>query len=625
MKHFVLTSIVSLAALAAHPLQAAKMPREDVVDVPAVGESLCLHNLFQSNMVLQRDKPIVVRGWAIPGEEVKVELAGATVSGSAAADRSWRVTLPPMAASSTPISLTVTGRERTLKLENILVGDVWVLGGQSNMEFPLTNVENGNLEIVSANYPGIRFLTVPAQDGPDRKPAFPRLHEWSDWSSRHFRKGDWDVCTPESVRELSAIGFVFARRIHTASQVPIGVIDASRGGTTVETWTPDTVLRGIDTPQVKALVAEWDAKVKDFDPNADLEQQIAKRRSRVERLRKEGKPVPADLQQPVAPRPGPAMDQNRPGNCYASMVAPLEGFAVKGAIFHQGYNNCFNGTAGAIMYGQVFPRMIAAWRAAFGDPQMPFGILSLCTEGPVQTLENFSEAMHNAGPYIREAQYRTFLDLFQKGDRNIGFTSTCDLRRRWYHPQLKIPAGERIARWALATQYGFARQIQWKPPFLEDMKVDGSRIILRFDTEVGPVDDGSPISGFGIAGSDRRFHPATVDFLETGKDDRGRPQRDTKVLVLSSPLVPAPVHFRYAWARSPMGNLQVARNSDIPFAPHRSDDWPMEEIPLEVMSAAASNVPERQRRALVEKVLRRVDLERRLHEARALIEANSGQ
>ena len=152
-----------------------------------------------------------------------------------------------MPANSAPQKLTVQGKDKTLTLENVLVGDVWILGGQSNMEFPLSRIENGNLEIVSANYENIRILTVPSQNGPDNKQGFPRLHEWSGWFGRHFRKGDWDVCSPDIVRELSAIGYVFARRIHMASQVPIGVIDVSRGGTTVETWTPDPVLRKIDT------------------------------------------------------------------------------------------------------------------------------------------------------------------------------------------------------------------------------------------------------------------------------------------------------------------------------------------------------------------------------------------
>jgi sialate O-acetylesterase len=305
------------------------------------------------------------------------------------------------------------------------------------------------------------------------------------------------------------------------------------------------------------------------------------------------------------------------------MIAPIAGLAVKGAIFHQGYNNCFNGTEGAVMYGQVFPHMIAAWRAAFNDPKLPFGILSLCTEGPVQTLENFTAAMCNAGPYIREAQYRTFLNLYQNGDSNIGYASTYDLRRRWYHPQLKVPAGERIARWALATQYGFEKQLQWKPPFLAEMKAADGTLTLRFDEPVGPVDDGSPIVGFAVAGTDRKFQPATASFLESGKDARGRAQLDNKSLVLSSPLVPQPVHFRYAWARSPLGNLQASGNSDIPFATHRSDDWPMEQIPLEAANAAKPDAPERQQRANVLKLLQQIDLDRRIREARALIGAGT--
>ncbi len=151
--------------------------------------------------------------------------------------------------------MTVKGKDKTLVLDNILVGDVWVLGGQSNMEFELAKVENGNLEIISANFPEIRILTVPYGQGPELKPGFARLHQWSDWSGRHFRKGDWDVCTPETARELSAIGYVFARRIHKASNVPIGVIDASRGGTTVETWTPLPVLRAMDSEPTKAKLA----------------------------------------------------------------------------------------------------------------------------------------------------------------------------------------------------------------------------------------------------------------------------------------------------------------------------------------------------------------------------------
>lgn len=600
------------------------MPRENVIDVPAIGDGLSVSNVFQSNMVLQRDKPASIWGWADAGEKVSVTIGGNQQDIAAAKDRSWKVTLPALAASSEPHTLTVKGATKTLTLENILVGDVWVLSGQSNMEFPLDRIENGQLEIVSANYPNIRVLTVPAANGPDKKLGFPRLHEWSGWFGRHYRKGDWDVCSPQVVRELSAIGYVFARRIHTASQVPIGIIDASRGGTTVETWTPDPLLRKIESEQVTTLLAEWDQKVADWDPQADLDRRIESYRQKVARFEKEGKELPANDTEPADLRPGPAMDQNRPGNCYASMIAPLEGLQVKGAIFHQGYNNCFNGTQGAIMYRRVFPEMIRSWRAAFNNSEMPFGILSLCTEGAVQTLDNYSEMMANPGPYIREAQYQTFLDFYKAGDTNIGFVSTYDLRRRWYHPQLKIPAGERIARWALATQYGFDRDIRWKPPIVEEMTAEDGRIVLRLDEAAGAVDDGGPILGFAVAGEDRKFHPATATYQVTAKDDRGRNKTDPKTLVLSSAMVPDPIHYRYAWGRSPLGNLQAARVTDIPFATQRSDNWPLENIPLGVLADDAPTKLDRGQRRQLQEVLRQQDLERRIHEARALIEA-SGQ
>lgn len=603
-----------------------EMPKEDVIDVPAIGEGLCLHNVFQSNMVLQRDQPVAIRGWAAPGEKVTVTFKDQEQEATAAGDRSWKVTFPAMAADREPRSLVVRGSEKTLTLDNILVGDVWVLGGQSNMEFPLEKVENGALEIVSAHFPQIRILTVPAMNGPEAKTSFPRLHEWSGWFGRHFRKGDWDVCSPETVPDLSAIGYVFARRIHLASQIPIGIIDASRGGTTVETWTPDAELRQIATEPVKNLLAEWDQKVAAWNPEKDLASRIESQKQWLERMTKEGKPIPADRKDlPTDLRPGPGMDPNRPGNCFASMIAPLSGLPVKGAIFHQGYNNCFQGTPGTVLYRDVFPIMITAWRAAFGQPDMPFGILSLCTEGSPQTLENFTESMANAGPYLREVQYRTFLDFLNSGDQQIGFTSTYDLRRRWYHPQLKIPAGERIARWALATQYGFDKQIRWKPPLLTEMNVADGRIVLHFDEAVAAVDDGGPIVGFAVAGQDRKFHPADAIPLETGKDDRGQPKKDPKALVLSSPMVPNPVHYRYAWARNPLGNLQAAGNSDIPVATQRSDDWPMENIPLNVFGDTPPAQPDRGQKRQLQEALHQQDLERRLREAEALIRANPPQ
>lgn len=600
----------------------AQMPRENVVDVPAKSDGLCLHNLFQSNMVLQRDKEITIHGWAEPGEIVSVFLNDIQKCGATDHDRSWSVSFPAMPASSEPTSLRVDGEEKSIVLENILIGDVWVLGGQSNMEFPLSRIENGQLEIVSANYPKIRILTVPYQDGPENKESFPRLHEWSGWFGTHYRKGDWDVCSPEIVNELSAIGYVFARRIHMASQIPIGVIDVSRGGTTVETWTPDSRLRQIKTQPVKELLSEWDQKVEDWDSQKDLAQRVINHRNWLERMDREGRELTAEQrEEPSDLRPGPAMDQNRPGNCYASMISPLAGLSVKGAIFHQGYNNCFNGTPGAIMYRDVFPAMIESWRETFNDPTMPFGIISLCTEGQPQTLENYTELMANPGPYIREAQYETFLDFYNAGDKNIGFTSSYDLRRRWYHPQLKIPAGERIARWALASQYGFEGQIRWKPPILQKMETLDGSLVLHFDESLDAVDDGGPMKGFAIAGEDRKFHPAEATHLVIGKDDRGRPQLDKKSIVLTSIMVSDPVHFRYAWARSPLANMQAQPHTDIPLPTQRSDDWPLEAIPLGLFGNESPGQLSRPQSRQQSEALRQLDLERRKSIARELLDS----
>ncbi len=600
-----------------------KMPREDVIEVPAIGDGLCVHNLFQSNMVLQRDKPISIWGWAALGQEVTVSFAGQKQTAVAARDRSWKVTFPAMPANDKPQQITVKGEDKTLALENILIGDVWVLGGQSNMEEPLQHIEQGRLEIVSANYPQIRILTVPAQNGPREKRGFPRLHEWSGWSSRHFRKGDWDVCSPDIAKELSAIGYVFARRIHMAAQVPIGVIDASRGGTTVETWTPIEALKKIDTLEVKAKLAEWDRKIAEFDPQADLERRIKGFENWVKNMKKQGREIPPHRKVPTDLRPGPAMDHNRPGNCYSSMIAPIAGFPVKGAIFHQGFNNALGGgSAGAAMYYQIFGRMIRAWRAVFNDPKMAFGIIALCTAGAPQTRDDYLEKMLNDGIYIREAQYRTFVDFYKAGDKDIGFVSSFDKRRSWYHPQLKIPVGERTAAWALATQYEM-NIIKWKPPMYTEMKVEDGRIILKMDTYVRAVDNGA-IVGFAIAGEDRRFQPAEANWLVTGKDRHNRPQTDRRVIVLASPHVPRPIHFRYAWGRNPMGNLQAADHNDLPFATQRSDDWKMEEVPDKYYAnpKATPRDYRRQQRSQAKRELRLSDMERSLKEARTFVEEN---
>lgn len=615
LSNLVLISTITLAIQA--PLMAQeKLERgKDRVDTPAIGAGLCVHNLFQSNMVIQRDRPIGIWGWAAPGEKVTVTFGENTQSATAGADRSWKVELPAMPVSSEPRTMSVQVKDTKIELTNILLGDVWLLSGQSNMEFPISKVEEGDLEIISANLKNIRLMTIPQQNGPEVLRSFPRLYQWNDFFGTHYRQGFWDVCTPETANEMSAIGLVFARRIHLATQIPIGIVDLSRGGTCLATWTPTEVLKTIDTPEVKGILAEWDKNVADFNPQKDLQNRIKQHEDRVAKMKAEGKPIPADSKPPTNLLPGPAVDMNRPGNLFASTVCVIAGFPVKGAIWHQGYNDAFAPT-GYKLYGQVFPEMIKAWRSAFNDPAMPFGIITQETEGEPQSLEQFLPAMVNLGIYIREVHYQTFLNLRQAGDKTIGYASCFDQHRSWYHPQIKVPVGERIARWALATQYG--KTIRWLPPQLKEVKPEADKLILSLDTPVVAYNDG-PILGFAIAGKDGRFQPAKAQYFNKNLGP-GAPSWDQTKIVLTSPMIPEPIYFRYAWARNPLENL---KSGGLPFDTQRNDTFSLGEM-YENYSGKKSATPgilQGGEFGVLMGALREGDLSRRKEEAKALLEA----
>jgi sialate O-acetylesterase len=625
-KHYLTMLLVAVTAssMTTQARAAEKLERgKDRIDTPAIGSGLCVHNLFQSNMVLQRDKPIRVWGWAAPGENVILSFGEKTQSSTAAADRSWTVELPALPASSEPRTMVVQGKDTKIELDNILVGDVWLLGGQSNMEFELPKVEGGPLEIVSANFKNIRLFSVPQQNGPDIKQSFARQYQWIAFFSQHYRQGYWDVCTPETVGGMSGIGYVFARRIHMATQIPIGVIDVSRGGTSLVSWTPTDVLKKLDAPEVKDTLAEWDKKVSEFDSQKDFETRVKQFNDWVARMRADGKPIPADRKAPTDLQPGPAMDMNRPGNCYASMLAPIAGLPVKGAIWHQGYNESAQPN-GHQLYAQVFPEMIKAWRAAFNDSSMPFGIISQETQGEPQTLDNFLPKMVDEGIYVREVHHQTFLNLRKAGDKTIGYASSFDQHRSWYHPQIKIPVGERIACWALATLYG--KPIHWLPPQLEQVHTGAGKLILQLDAWAIPFNDG-PIQGFAIAGKDGRFQPAKAEWFDRNAGKGGSPNWERSKIVLTSPWVPEPHYFRYAWARNPLENLKSSDLMGLPFDMQRNDTWTLADMYQNYTGRKTKkpNVLDASENRDLILALRADDLKRQTDDAKALLKAENGE
>lgn len=569
---------------------------------------LTVHGMFSDNMVVQRDQPIRIWGTAESGSQVRVAFHGEQGTAMADTDGHWSVSLPAQPVDSQGSSISVTNGNQEIQFDNVVIGDLWLCGGQSNMEFDLAKIYQGDIEIASANFPQIRLLTVPVGATPDRQTSFESLNEFNSWNRTYEEKGSWKVCSPETVPKFAAIGYIFARRLHLATGVPIGVIDNSVGGTTVEGWTSRESLARI--PQAAGLLEEWDQKIAAWDADADLAQRVERWEQETERRKQQGQkpnPKPEDLQ------PGPAYDRNNPGASYNAMVAPLTGFPICGIIFHQGYNNAL-GDARPQLYARTIQAMIGDWRSAFHAPELPFGIIELCAGAEPQTMDNFEIRMVDAGPYIREAQFQAYREL-----TNMGWASAYDQQVDWYHPQQKVALGERMARWALATVYDMP--IGHQPAMLTDWNVVDQKIVLKFDRAV-TVRDGRPIQGMAIAGDDGRFFPAEARFAVARQDDRGRDVLDFQTIEVTSPLVANPAAVRYAWARCPLGNLTNREHMErtLPVPSFRTDSWDWPDAPFgDDRGATRRRINQQRQKATADAA------DRKLQQARQIINSAEGK
>ena len=525
-------------------------------------------SIFDNNMVLQRDKPVRVWGSADPQEQVKIEFAGQSKIAIANEQGEWFTFLDIMSANDQSQEMKVSGKESAVLFTNVLVGDVWVLGGQSNMEFDLARIFHGDAEILSANYPKIRHITIPNSANKPPKKDFERINEYDGWYDRYDKKGSWFITSPETVPTLSGIGYVFARRIHMAAQVPIGLVDVSMGGTTLEAWlNPKTLAK---MPENAGLIKQWQDKAGTFDPDQDLKTKIENWEKRNAKRIKNGQ-GPNPNPKPDKPSHHPSLDRNFPGASYTGMVAPVAGLTVKGVIFHHGYNNALLYDARPKLYELNFRALINDWRATFNDNVLPFGIIDLSAGGAPQTLENYEWTLIDAAPYIREAQFKAY-----KSMPITGFVTSHDQQVNWYHPQKKVQLAERMARWAMATEYGF--DVAWEPVLLEGTEILNDKIIITFNKKVKTSDDRT-IVGFSIAGKDGRFFPAKAKFVQMQNANGQKVDDRTKIEVWSS-LCANPTEVRYAWARNPMANLidNGARMMPVPL--FRTDNWDYPEAPF---------------------------------------------
>ena len=527
----------------------------------AQAEPLRLHAIFDSDMVLQRGKPIVIWGWAAPGASVSVQLGADKAETRAAGGKGrWEVSFPAREGSADPQTLTVTAGSEKIEMGNIVVGDVWVMYGQSNMAFPLGKVTHGDMESVQASLPNLRLFSITTNEQAEMQ---------EDIRRETIDTEGWVTSTPEAALEFSAIGHVFGSRIQQALDIPIGIIKNARGGASMEGLVPLRKFAG--NPAAKALADSIAARRATFDLRAEAlrvwEIQTARARSRS--LPEEKWPQKPEHAENVPSWNIPGMSPAHPGSVYNGMFGVFRGYNIKGVLFHHGHNNAMVRQAlRPKFYRWMMKSLIEGVREDFEDPGIAFGVIGFCAGDTPQNEENFEARCFPGAPFIREAQRLGVADL--NDPDNTAYIPAYDVQVPGLHPNKKLEHGLRAARWALSRIYGV--KVQWDEARLLSLVTRGDEMILTFDRRVHP-DDSSPIlEGFSLAGEDGKFYLA-----HARNSTRGSFWEAAKVIHVWSPLVPKPTALRYAWGHSPMGNLKVQGHPDMPLPEFRTDTWDLPE------------------------------------------------
>ena len=501
---------------------------------PASRADVSLNNMFGDHMVLQQGIANRVWGKADPGEPVAVSFAGQTKSTTAAADGSWAVSLDPVQDYGGPHTLSVKGRNE-ITFRDVLVGEVWVCSGQSNMQWAVNQANDPDLEKAAATFPQIRFVSVP-QVG---------LQE-PQWNF----KGAWQVCTPETVGDFSAVGYFFGRQLHQTLGVPVGLIDNAWGGSAAEAWVKREKLAA--HPVLKSIHEKWLKEEASFETaKAEFEKKVAAWQAAAAQAKAEGKGEPGGKPDPKQDPSGRMKGNARPGNIHSGVLNPSIGYGIKGAIWYQGESNAGR----AYQYRDLFPFMIQSWREEWGLGDFPFYWVQLAdhkAEKPEPGESDWAE--------LREAQTMTMKAL-----PNTGQAVIIDLGEgKDIHPMNKQDVAKRLARWALAETYRVPG-IACRSPLYTGMQRDGAKIVLSFDHVSNggkgwrPFDVNEPV-GFTIAGAERTFVPAQARIRDDGR------------IEVWSASVAEPVAVRYAWADNPVCNMYST--SGLPLTPFRTDDFP---------------------------------------------------
>ena len=496
---------------------------------------LKLPAIFTDHMVLQQKQSDPIWGWDNPGTKVTVNFAGKDYSTEAGADGKWTVKLDPQTANATPQVIKVTGSSEK-EVQDVLVGEVWMSSGQSNMSFGLNGDWNGDVEALASSLPELRLVRVPNVGTQELQNDF---------------KGSWQVSSPGTAGSFSAVGLMFGRYLQNILHVPVGVIDNSWGGSAAEAWVRRET---IDKDPRFATLMESTRKHEETETPESFQKKLAEWKEQEQAAIAEHKPVPR--------KPSSWLDGNgRPGNIFAGAVYPTLGYGLKGVIWYQGESNAGR----AYEYSQLFPFMIEQWRKEWNQGDFPFYWVQLA---------NFQarkpEPGDSAWAELRESQTKT-LSLPHTGQAVI-----IDLGEgKDIHPKNKHDVAARLVRWALANDYGF--KIPFHSPEFKKLDIEGNKAIVTIDTFGGGLRtfDVKEANGFAVAGEDRQWHWA-----------QGALPLNSDKIELTCDAVPAPKYVRYAWGDNPTCN--VLSNNGLPLTPFRTDDFDMITKPK---AAAATPAP----------------------------------
>tara|TARA_R110002049_G_scaffold4601_4_gene31934 strand:- start:183755 stop:185494 length:1740 start_codon:yes stop_codon:yes gene_type:complete len=505
-----------------------------LVSPAVVRAELSLPNFFSDSMVLQRDRDAAIWGTAEPGSSVTVQFKGKTANTKADSDGKWRAEIATGSADANGATLTVTSGGDTKTIDDVLVGEVWFASGQSNMVFSMNRVPAYADLLTKADHPQIRMFNAPTvtsvkpQDDID---------------------GEWTRCSPKTAPTYSAVAFFFARKLHTELGVPIGVIKSAWGGKPVETFTSRKALKTL--PGTKALVdAAMEADKSYDDDKAQVAFRARLDQWEADAAEQKKKPV-ADrkkmAKKPTAPK-RPLDTEGKPGVLFNSMINPFVGYTMRGAIWYQGEANA---KPGAVPYDKTLPLMINDWRQRWND-DFSFYFVQLANYRAPSTQPGTPDDWA-----LLQDRMRRILETTPK----TGMAIINDVgEANDIHPKNKKDPGERLARWALAKDYG--KDITYSGPLFKSSSVEGGAIRVTFDQAGDGLkarNDGA-LQRFEIAGKDRQWHWANA------KVD------GTDAVLVSSPDVPAPVAVRYAWASNPEG-ANLVNSEGLPASVFRTDDW----------------------------------------------------